>query len=96
MTDVNSSVPPYDTIAIDSFSKGAMSIDVAKKIKMSSVQYQDSLRAAKIAAEQERLLKKAADDKEEAENKVAADLKKKDAGTTVVEKPAEHKTGSAN
>ncbi|MCB4236108.1 hypothetical protein LDL59_16545 [Kaistella anthropi] len=39
-----SAVPPYDTVAIDSFSAGATSVDVARKIRISSLQYQDSLK----------------------------------------------------
>ena len=42
------SVPPYDTIAIDSFSQGATSVDIAAKIKMSSRKFQDSLRQIKL------------------------------------------------
>lgn len=41
----------YDTTAIDSFSTGAISVDVAEQIRKSSVAYQDSIRKAKIAAE---------------------------------------------
>ena len=29
-----SAVPPYDTVAIDSFSAGATSVDVARKIRI--------------------------------------------------------------
>ena len=41
----------YDTTAIDSFSTGAISVDVAEQIRKSSVAYQDSIRQVKIAAE---------------------------------------------
>lgn len=52
---------PYDTVAVDSFSAGAISVDIAAQIRMSSQAYQDSL---KVAAE---ALKKAAEAKKAAE-----------------------------
>ncbi len=45
---------PYDTTAIDSFSKGAVSSEIARKIKMSSKSYRDSLLVIKQKAEEER------------------------------------------
>lgn len=66
----NSSVLPYDTIAIDSFSQGAISVDIARKIKMSSLKFQDSLKQVKLKNEEEQLLKKAKDEKLAAEKKV--------------------------
>lgn len=33
----------YDTVAVDSFSAGAVSVDIARKISASSQKYQDSL-----------------------------------------------------
>lgn len=47
----------YDTAAIDSFSNGAASMDVVRRIKMSSQKYQDSLKQAKILQDQEKKLK---------------------------------------
>ncbi|MBV8327163.1 hypothetical protein [Chryseobacterium sp.] len=47
----------YDTTAIDSFSTGAISVDIARKIKMSSPQYQDSVKQAKKLLEEEKKLK---------------------------------------
>ena len=38
--------PHYDTTAVDSFSAGATSVDVMRKIKMSSQSYQDSVQQA--------------------------------------------------
>ena len=73
------SVPPYDTIAIDSFSQGATSVDIADKIKMYSRKFQDSLRQIKLKNEEERLLKKATDEKLELEKKTAESQKKKEA-----------------
>ncbi|QOW11151.1 hypothetical protein Q73A0000_12685 [Kaistella flava (ex Peng et al. 2021)] len=72
----NNSVAPYDTIAIDSFSQGAISVDIARKIKMSSLKYQDSLKQVKLKNEEEQLLKKAKEEKLAAENKVKTDLDK--------------------
>jgi hypothetical protein len=37
----------YDTAAVDSFSTGAVSVDIARKIRMSSPQYLDSVKQAK-------------------------------------------------
>ena len=79
----NESVPPYDTIAVDSFSQGATSVDVAMKIRMSSQKFQDSLRQVKIRNEEERLLNKEKEERlkqekkaEELKNKAAAEAKK--------------------
>jgi len=47
----------YDTAAIDSFSNGAASMDVVRRIKMSSQAYQDSLKEAKKLQDQEKKLK---------------------------------------
>ena len=69
IVEEKSSVPPYDTIAIDSFSQGATSVDIAAKIKMSSRKFQDSLRQIKLKNEEERLLKKATDERLELEKK---------------------------
>ncbi|MBK1894840.1 hypothetical protein [Chryseobacterium paridis] len=46
----------YDTIAIDSFSNGATSVDIVRQIRMSSQKYQDSLKEAiKIQKEEKRI-----------------------------------------
>ena len=79
IVEEKSSVPPYDTIAIDSFSQGATSVDIAAKIKMSSRKFQDSLRQIKLKNEEERLLKKATDERLELEKKTAESQKKKEA-----------------
>ena len=67
----------YDTTAIDSFSTGAISVDVARQIRMSSQKYQDSLKeAAKIQLEEQRIkeeLDKESDKKKEEEKKNKAD-----------------------
>lgn len=75
----NTSIAPYDTIAIDSFSQGATSVDIARKIKMSSLKFQDSLKQIKLKTQEEQLLKKAKDEKLELEKKVAEVQKKSDA-----------------
>ena len=58
----NSGIIPYDTIAIDSFSPGATSVDIVRKIKISSLKYQDSLKRVKMQTDEEQLLKKAKED----------------------------------
>lgn len=47
----------YDTAAIDSFSNGAASMDVVRRIKMSSQTYQDSLKEARKLQHQEKKIK---------------------------------------
>ncbi|WP_126652853.1 hypothetical protein [Chryseobacterium aureum] len=47
----------YDTTAVDSFSTGAVSVDIARKIRMSSPQYLDSVKQAKKLQEEENKLK---------------------------------------
>ncbi|WP_419869397.1 hypothetical protein [Chryseobacterium sp. CT-SW4] len=63
----------YDTTAIDSFSPGAMSVDVARKIRQSSPEYLDSVKQAlKLQQEEKRLreeLEKENKKKEEEKNK---------------------------
>jgi len=63
----------YDTTAIDSFSNGATSIDVVRKIRMSSQKYQDSVKEALKLQEQEKKLK----EELEKENKKKAEEEKK-------------------
>lgn len=71
---------PYDTTAIDSFSQGATSIDIARKIKMSSLRYQDSLKLIKLKTEEEQLLNTAKAEKltsdKKAQEKTNAQLDK--------------------
>jgi hypothetical protein len=66
----NSGITPYDTIAIDSFSPGATSVDIVRKIKMSSLKYQDSLKRVKMQTDEEQLLKKAKEDLEKTNEKL--------------------------
>lgn len=75
----NSSVAPYDTIAIDSFSTGAISVNIARKIKMSSQIYQDSLKNARKKLDAEKLLLKETDEKNKADKKAEDEKKKADA-----------------
>lgn len=65
----------YDTTAIDSFSTGAVTVDIARKIRMSSPQYRDSLKQVQKALEEEKKLKAEL----EKENKLKADEEKKKA-----------------
>lgn len=43
----------YDTTAIDSFSAGAISVDVAQRIRMSSAAYRDSVKKVMLILEEE-------------------------------------------
>jgi hypothetical protein len=63
----------YDTTAIDSFSNGATSIDVAREIRRSSQKYQDSVKEALKLQEQEKKLKEELDK----ENKKKVEEEKK-------------------
>ncbi|MGO4708082.1 hypothetical protein AB4Y90_02975 [Chryseobacterium sp. 2TAF14] len=63
----------YDTTAIDSFSPGATSVDIARQIRMSSQKYQDSLKEAlKLQQEEKRITEEL-----EKENKKKAEAEKK-------------------
>jgi len=63
----------YDTMAVDSFSAGAVSVDVAEQIRKSSQKYQDSLKEALKLQEQEKKIK----EELEQENKKKAEEEKK-------------------
>lgn len=65
----------YDTTAIDSFSPGAISVDVARQIRMSSLAYQDSVRKVREQMEIEKALK----EKEAKEKAEKEKLKKEEA-----------------
>ena len=54
----NSEITFYDTVAVDSFSEGAITLDIARKIRRSSLGYQDSLKQIKLKITQEQLAKK--------------------------------------
>ncbi len=75
----------YDTTAIDSFSTGAVSVDIARKIRMSSPQYLDSVKQAKKLQEEENKLKAEL----EKENKVKQEEEKKKADAEKKLKTAE-------
>ncbi|AZB09468.1 hypothetical protein EG344_11895 [Chryseobacterium sp. G0162] len=69
----------YDTMAVDSFSNGAVTVDIARKIKMSSPQYLDSVKQAKKALADEQKLKtelEKENKKKEEEEKKKADAEK--------------------
>ncbi len=78
----------YDTTAIDSFSTGAVSVDIARKIRMSSPQYIDSVKQAKKLQEEENKLK--AELEKENKAKQEDEKKKSEAEKKVktAEKPA--------
>jgi len=73
----------YDTVAVDSFSAGATSVDIVRQIRMSSQKYQDSVKEAiKLQAEEKRIkeeLEKENKKKQDEEKKKADDEKKKNA-----------------
>lgn len=69
---------PYDTTAIDSFSVGATSVDVARQIKISSLKYQDSLKKIAVKVEEDRLRNKAQEEKEKLDKKLAEEKKKQE------------------
>ncbi|MCQ4035878.1 hypothetical protein [Kaistella montana] len=83
---VVSAVPPYDTVAVDSFSAGATSMDVARQIRISSLQYQDSLKKVQQKLEEEKLLNKMNEEKEKADKKITEENKKAE---ETKKKPAE-------
>ena len=65
----------YDTVAVDSFSNGATSVDIVRQIKMSSQQYQDSVKKAVQFQEQENKIK---EELEKESKKKAGEKKKAD------------------
>ena len=75
---VVSAIPPYDTVAIDSFSAGATSVDVARQIRISSLQYQDSLKQIQKKLEEEKLLNKVNEEKDKADKKSEDEQKKQE------------------
>lgn len=75
----------YDTMAVDSFSNGAVTVDIARKIKMSSPQYLDSVKQAKKALAEEKKLKAEL----EKENKKKEEDEKKKADAEKQKKTAE-------
>lgn len=76
MVQENSEIAPYDTIAIDSFSTGAISANIALQIKISSQQYQDSLKDVLKKIEAEKLLRKEELEKDKATQIIEAEKKK--------------------
>ncbi len=76
----------YDT-AIDSFSNGAVSVDIARKIRMSSPKYLDSVKQAKKAQEEEKKLK----DELDKENKKKLEEEKKKAESEKKQKKVSEK-----
>lgn len=82
---LDSTKPQYDTIAKDSFSNGATSVDIVRQIKMSSQKYQDSIKQAlKMQVEEKRIqgeLEKENKKKLDEEKKKAEEEKKKQKAT---------------
>lgn len=91
-----SKIPPYDTIAIDSFSNGAISVDIARKIRMSSVQYQDSLKEVLKKIESEKILQKETEEKDKAIKILEAEKKKAEEAKSKSEKKKSETETSSN
>ncbi|WP_294249114.1 hypothetical protein [uncultured Chryseobacterium sp.] len=79
----------YDTAAVDSFSNGAVSVDIARQIRMSSRAYQDSVKEAiRLQQEEKKLreeLEKENRNKADEEKKKADQEKQKPAGEAAAE-----------
>ena len=90
---VVSAIPPYDTVAVDSFSAGATSVDVARQIRISSLQYQDSLKQIQQKLEEEKLLNKVNEEKDKADKKSEDEQKKQEEPKKkTIEIPASQRT----
>ena len=76
----------YDTVAVDSFSNGAASVDIVRQIRMSSQQYQDSVKEALKLQKQEKKLK----EELEKENKKKVEDEKKKTDEEKKQKPEEN------
>ncbi|MDH6251547.1 hypothetical protein M2347_001274 [Chryseobacterium sp. H1D6B] len=74
--------PHYDTVAVDSFSNGAVSVDIARQIRMSSKQYKDSVKEVLRVQTEEKRIKQEL----EKENKKKVEEEKKKAGPDKKEK----------
>lgn len=66
----------YDTVAVDSFSAGATSVDIVRQIRMSSQKYQDSIKQAEKLQKEEQKLK--AELEKENKKKLEEEKKKTD------------------
>lgn len=75
----------YDTAAVDSFSAGATSVDIVRQIRMSSQNYQDSIKQAVKLQKEEQKLK----EELEKENKKKLEDEKKKADADKKPKTAE-------
>ncbi|MGE4512247.1 MAG: hypothetical protein AB7E26_00305 [Chryseobacterium sp.] len=75
----------YDTTAVDSFSSGATSVDVARQIRMSSKKYQDSLKEVLKLQEQEKKIQQEL----EKENKIKSEEEKKKKASETTPKAGE-------
>lgn len=88
--------PVYDTTAIDSFSSGAISVDVAAQIRRSSVAYQDSLKAVAEAAEQAKKEAELENLKKEAEKKEANKNKEEPKKNEIKQEPENQQEANTN
>ncbi|MBH1958828.1 MAG: hypothetical protein I8H68_01825 [Flavobacteriia bacterium] len=89
-------VAPYDTAAVDSFSVGATSVDVARRIRVSSLKYQDSIKKISAQIEEEKILKKAKEEKERADKKSAEEMKIRESEKAKKEKTASQSENSTS
>lgn len=95
-TVLENPVAPYDTVAVDSFSVGATSVDVARKIRISSLKYQDSIKKISAQIEEEKILKKAKEEKERADKKSAEEMKIRESEKAKKEKTASQSENSTS
>ncbi|MBW8358732.1 MAG: hypothetical protein K0M63_02880 [Weeksellaceae bacterium] len=78
----------YDTTAVDSFAVGATSVDVAARIRQSSLDYQDSLLLIRKKEEEEKRTKELAAEEKAAAKKEADEQRKKDKEQKTAENPS--------
>ncbi|WP_027376889.1 hypothetical protein [Kaistella palustris] len=94
IAELSSSSAPYDTTAVDSFSAGATTVNIARQIRISSLKYQDSLQQSRKKSEAEKQLKAETAEKDKAAKKPGEEKKKAEALKINIDKtkPAEEVT----
>lgn len=91
-SDTNFVEPKYDTTPVDSFSKGATSINILRKIRMSSVAYQDSIKQAILKQAEE---KKFLDEKAKLEKEAQKILEKAKEEVKIAPKPDDSQSATS-
>lgn len=87
LSENDSKPAPYDTTAVDSFSAGAVSVDVARQIRMSSKKYIDSVKKAKDSMKLVLQIQEEERKKKEAEEKANAEKEKEKEVTETISEP---------